>query len=105
MASWRLPWADLSPGVAGARIVGLAPLHKGVALMRRHRREGGVQCRAGSTQKPATGLSVAAGWESRSPSEVESDDQAKNPARGGVVPLKKPKVAVPIAPQPLRRTK
>ena len=36
-----------------------------------------------------TGLSVAAGWESRSPSEVESDDQAINPARGGEVPLKK----------------
>jgi hypothetical protein len=59
--------------------------------MRRHRREGGVQCRVGSTQEPATGLSVAAGWESRSPSEVESDDQAINPARGGEVPLKKTK--------------
>ena len=69
--------------------IAAAPSHTGVALMRRHRREGGVQCRVGSTQEPATGLSVAAGWESRSPSEVESDDQAINPARGGEVPLKK----------------
>ena len=34
----------------------------------------------------ATGLSVATGWESRSPSEVKGDDQAINPARGGEVP-------------------
>src|SRR3990172_355868 len=74
--------------------------------MRRHRREGGVQCRAGSTQSPATGLSVAAGWESRSPSEVESDDQATNPARGGEVPpAKQNRTAVPIAPQPLHASK
>ena len=51
-----------------------------------------------------TGLSVAAGWESRSPSEVESDDQAINPARGGEVPPAKIKDAVPIAPQPLDET-
>ena len=36
--------------------------------------------------EPATGLGVAAGWESRSPSEVKSDEQARNPARGGEVP-------------------
>ena len=37
--------------------------------------------------RAGTGLSVAAGWESRSPSEVKSDDQAINPARGGVCRL------------------
>ena len=61
-----------------------------------------MQCRAGLNAEPATGLSVAAGWESRSPSEVKSDDQATNPARGGEgAAQKKLKVAVPIAPQPL----
>ena len=53
----------------------------------------------------ATGLSVAAGWESRSPSEVESDDQAINPARGGEWCRHKIKDAVPIAPQPLEMSK
>ena len=55
---------------------------QGVAFMRRHRREGGVQCRVGS-RRAGNGLSVAAGCDSRSPSEVKSDDQAINPARGG----------------------
>src|SRR6185503_11528342 len=75
------------PGGWWCAYIAAAPLHTGVALMRRHQREGGVQCRAGSTHELATGLSVAAGWESRSPSEVESDDQAINPARGGVCRL------------------
>jgi hypothetical protein len=33
----------------------LIPLHKGVALMRRHRREGGVQCRAGLNAESGNG--------------------------------------------------
>ena len=63
-------------------------------------------CSAGpALRRAATGLSVAAGWESRSPSEVESDDQAINPARGGEGAAAKIKDAVPIAPQPLSQTK
>jgi hypothetical protein len=62
----------------------------------------GVECSAGRLHARAgTGLSVAAGWESRSPSEVERDDQATNPARGGMCRLYELGVAVPIAPLPL----
>src|SRR3972149_5207035 len=43
------------PGGAGRAYGRAAPPRKGVALVRRHRREGEVQCRAGSTRRRQRG--------------------------------------------------
>ena len=48
------------PGGLGRAYIAAAPPHKGVALMRRHRREGGVQCRVEATRAEAAGYSAVA---------------------------------------------
>src|SRR3972149_11799840 len=89
------------PGGAGRAYGRAAPPRKGIALMRRHRREGGVQCRAGSTRRRQRGSASPPGGNPGPRVRLKATIRPKT-LRGAVRSRsKKPKVAVPIAPQPL----
>ena len=54
--------------------------------MRRHRREGGVQCRAEADAGQSLGYSVAARVKVPGSRKIKGGARAINPARGGEVP-------------------